>query len=146
MVRVKSFYKYMLCIGRIWFYKWKFCKCAQKKGTIDLQRCFCKCAEVSVCMHDRYVCYVMFCIVDLCAIYVYSMFCVYVCTCMHVFVCVCPRYLALSYSRSLSSNHPIFALFPLSMRFLEWLVTSFSFSFIYILILSFLLVVYCDCF
>lgn len=29
-------------------------------------------------MHGRFVC----------AIYVYSMFCVYVCTCMHVFVCV----------------------------------------------------------
>jgi hypothetical protein len=56
------------------------------------------------------------------------------------------RRLALSYSHSRSSNHPIFALFPLFMRFLEWLVTSFSFSFIYILILSSLLVVYDDCF
>ena len=40
---------------------------------------------------------------------------------------------------------PTSPLFPLSMRFLEWLVTSFSFSFIYILMLS-SLVVYNDCF
>ena len=68
---------------------------------------------------------------------------VYVCM---VDLCVYPRHLALSYSRSLSLNHPIFVLFPLSMRFLEWLVTSFSPSFIYILMLSSLLVVYNDCF
>ena len=40
-------------------------------------------------------------------------------------VCVYPRRLALSYSHSLSLNHPICYLSSLFMRFLEWLVTSF---------------------
>ena len=54
--------------------KWRLCKCAEKEKRND------RFAKVFV---NVYVC-----IVDLCAIYVYSMFCVYVCTCMHVFVCM----------------------------------------------------------
>ena len=59
---------------------------------------------------------------------------------------ICSRHLAPSYSHSLSLNHPLFPLSSLFMRFLEWLVTSFSFSFVYILVLSSSLVVYNDCF
>lgn len=49
----------------------------------------------------------------------------------------CSRRLALSYTHTSLLNHPICYLSSLFMRFLEWLVTSFSFSFVYMLILSF---------
>ena len=56
-------------------------------------------------------------------------------------VLLCSRRLAFPYSQTFPSNTLISYLFPLSMRFLEWLVASFSFSFVYILILSSSLVV-----
>lgn len=44
-------------------------------------------------------------------------------------ICVCPRYLALSYTQTFPPNTLISHLFPLPMRFLEWLVASFFFVF-----------------
>ena len=57
-------------------------------------------------------------------------------------VCMCPRYLALSYLQTALPNTLISHLFPLFMRFLEWLVTSFSSSF-YLCISMYLLRWWC---